>query len=66
MRNRSLPFLLDTWNCATAPYVYRTEREHKRESQRARAAMALIRSRYTYGRDYKELSNGALVPVSFA
>ena len=56
--------LINTYNESSSPSVPRTDAEHTAERQRARIALASIRRNYVEGRDYRELSNGALWPVS--
>ncbi len=56
--------LCSAWNHATNPSRPMTDREHHRASQYARAIKnRMIRSGIVYGKDYKELSNGALWPI---
>ena len=62
-RPKQLGELLKTINEATSPHTLRTDREHKRQEQRARAARTLLRARFTRGRDYTESENGLLFPV---
>ena len=59
----SLPYLLTEWNDYTAPYVMRTTAEHAECIARARVIDQTIRANWTYGRDWKELSNGMRIPV---
>ena len=59
----SLVGLINIYNEATAPYVMRTDEEHERCLAIAKEALAAIRSRFTLGRDYQELSNGMLWTV---
>lgn len=60
----SLVELLGVWNETTAPNVPRTESEHEENAVIARESKAEINRRFVYGRDYKELGNGSLWPVS--
>ena len=62
-RRNNLIALINTWNEASAPYVFRSDEEHAIENARAKTAMASIRRNYREGVDYNELSNGALWPV---
>ena len=62
-RRDNLIALINTWNEASAPYVFRSDEEHAIENARAKTAMASIRRNYREGVDYNELSNGALWPV---
>jgi hypothetical protein len=59
----SLVDLINTYNEATAPYVMRTAGEHDLCRAIAKESLAAIRSRFTLGRDYQELSNGMLWTV---
>lgn len=63
-RRNNLVELINTYNESSAPYVMRTDEEHKIEAQRAKIALGSIRRNFVYGVDYKELSNGALRPMS--
>jgi hypothetical protein len=63
-RRDNLIALINTWNEASAPYVMRSDAEHKVCNARAKMAMASIRRNYIEGVDYRELSNGALWPVA--
>lgn len=59
---RGLRSLLDIWNNATRPDVPRTEHEHKRQAQRARAANRALQARgFMYGIDWHELSDGSRI-----
>jgi hypothetical protein len=61
MKNHSLSDLCVMWNEATAPYVLRTDEEHHRQSQLARAIRNRIsRLGYRWGTHYYELSDGSL------
>ena len=59
---QSIVSLCASYNSATCPWAPRTEHEHSKQNVRARAALARIRSRFIEGRDYFELSSGALWP----
>lgn len=62
---RTVYGLCSAWNHATAPYLPMTEHEHARSSQYARAIKnRMARLGFTYGHDYKELSNGSLWPLA--
>lgn len=63
-RRNNLITLINTWNESTSPSVPRTDAEHEVERKRARIALGSIRRNYTEGRDYRELSNGALWPIA--
>lgn len=64
MTTRTLGALLTAWNDATAPYEPRTDHQHHRQAQRARAVnRALIAGGYVHGRDWRELSSGARIMV---
>jgi len=59
----SVSILCAAWNHATSPSRAMTDREHKRASAHARAIRGhLARIGYQLGRDYRELSSGALWP----
>ena len=61
---RSVSDLLNRWNEATAPYKPRTEHEHLRCNQLARAIRnEMKRMGLRENRDYRELSNGSLWPI---
>ena len=61
-----LSALLASWNQSSSPSIPRSEHEHKRHAQRARAIDGrLKRVGYFYGRDWRELSNGARWPEEF-
>lgn len=62
----NLVALINTYNESRSPSVPRTDEEHKIEADRARTALWSIRRNYREGVDYKELSNGALWPISSA
>jgi hypothetical protein len=63
-RHDNLIVLINTYNESSSPSVPRTDDEHSIERSRAKIALGSIRRNYTEGVDYKELSNGALWPVS--
>lgn len=63
MRN-SLVELINTYNESSSPSIPRTEEEHAIERERAKIALKSIRRNFVLGVDYKELSNGALWPIS--
>jgi hypothetical protein len=63
-RRDNLVALINTWNEASNPAVPRTDAEHAEERERARIALRSIRRNYREGLDYKELSNGALWPIT--
>lgn len=56
--------LINTYNDSSSPSVPRTDEEHAIERQRAKIALGSIKRNYIAGVDYRELSNGALWPVS--
>jgi len=57
--------LCAAYNHATNPSAYMSEADHKRSFAYARAIKSrMSRLGYLYGSHYKELSNGALWPVS--
>ena len=56
--------LINIYNEASSPSVPRTDEEHAIERQRAKIALGSIRRNFVVGVDYKELSNGALWPIS--
>jgi hypothetical protein len=59
-RREELNYLLARWNSATAPYVLRTDHEHKRTRQLARAIDNRIKRLGFYeDQDWKEWSSGA-------
>lgn len=64
MDANKLVSLIDTWNEATNPAALRTDAEHAECNERAREAMAEIRRNYRENRDYRELSNGMLWPLT--
>lgn len=59
MTPHNLVETLDAWNEATSPYAMRTEHEHHRQQQRARAADNRIRRNNW---EYRELDNGRRIP----
>ena len=62
---RSILGLCAAWNHATSPSRMMSDSEHKRSSTYARAIMNRIRRQgFAYGKDYRELSNGSLWPLS--
>lgn len=61
---RGIVALIDECNAATNPSVPRTDAEHEECRERARKAMNAIRSNFREGRDYRELSNGMLWPLT--
>ena len=63
-RRDNLIALINTYNEASSPSVPRTDEEHAIERARARCALSSIRRNYSDRIDYKELSNGALWPVT--
>lgn len=63
-RERCIWNLCGSWNFATNPARPMSELEHKKSNKYARTIMATIRSKFVYNRDYKELSNGSLWPLS--
>lgn len=63
-RRDNLIALINTYNESSSPSVARTDSEHAVERQRAKIALGSIRRNYVEGSDYKELSNGALWPIS--
>jgi hypothetical protein len=63
-RRDNLVALINTWNEATSPNVPRTDAEHEVQRQRARTALQSIRRNYVEGCDYRELSTGALWPIT--
>lgn len=63
-RKANLIALINTYNEASSPSVPRTDEEHKVERERAKIALGSIKRSYTFGVDYKELSNGALWPLA--
>jgi hypothetical protein len=51
---------LNMWNHATAPYILRTDHEHKRNRQLARAIENRMRkAHFIEGIHWKEFSNGS-------
>lgn len=56
--------LINTYNEASDPGAYRTDEEHAIERERAKKALREIRQHYIEGVDYRELSNGALWPIT--
>jgi hypothetical protein len=56
--DRTAVALCDTYNAATCPWVLRTDWQHHRQSQRARAAKRLLLCSGAY---YRELEDGRLV-----
>lgn len=62
--NYTLDELCMMWNSASSPYVLRTEHEHKRQRQLARAIdNRMIRLGYKYGIHWKEWSTGSRTPI---
>ncbi len=55
--------LINTYNESSSPSVPRTDEEHAIERDRARIALRSIKRNFIEGRDYRELSNGALWPI---
>lgn len=64
MERDNLIDLINTYNEASSPSVPRTEEEHVECNLRAKIARGSIRRNFIEGVDYKELSNGALWPIS--
>ncbi len=62
-RRDNLVALINTYNDSSSPSVARTDDEHAVERLRARTALNSIKRSYIEGRDYRELSSGALWPV---
>ena len=61
---RDLMRFINAYNESTNPSVLRTDHEHKRCSQRARAARRLLT--WYYGRkDYVEAESGRLYPTQY-
>lgn len=60
---RTTAGLCNTWNAATDPRVFRTDHDHARQRQRARAADALLRSTPHAGRWREFTHGGARWPV---
>lgn len=63
-RPSAMVSLLSDWNELTSPSTPRTEMEHQACREAARDVLATIKRRFIEGVDYKELSNGALWPIS--
>ena len=60
----TLAELCHKWNWATCPYTLRTDHEHRRCGQLAKATMNRIkRGGYYWDRDFKEWSNGTIYPI---
>jgi len=59
-RSYRLEGYLNRWNEATAPYVLRTDHEHKRMRSLARAIEhRMTREGFVENRDWREFSNGS-------
>lgn len=65
-RRNELIALINTYNESSSPSIPRTDEEHAIERDRARIALRSIRRNFIAGVDYRELSNGALWPISAA
>ena len=63
-RRDNLIALINTWNECTSPSTPRTEEEHEVCRFRAKVALGSIKRNFVEGVDYRELSNGALWPIS--
>lgn len=60
-KQRTTVALCDKWNKATCPYALRTDHEHHRNQQWARAIMNRLTSG---GHHFKYLTSGAVWPVN--
>jgi len=58
----SLIYLINRYNRYSAPYVLRTDHEHRRARAIARESLRRIEAKYREGVDYREFDNGALWP----
>jgi len=56
--------LCHIYNESTCPWKLRSDHEHRRHCQRARIALKFLRRQFRENRDYKELSSGALWPIT--
>ena len=64
-RTATITSLLVRWNHVTAPYILRTDHEHLRCRQIARAIEnKLRRLGASEGRDWREFSNGSRWPLT--
>lgn len=59
----SLIYLINRFNHYSAPYVLRTDHEHRRALAIARESLRRIRSRFIEGVHYREFDSGALWPI---
>ena len=62
MKPRTIATLCAIYNASTCPWKLRTDWEHRRHQTRAKIALRLIRAYFIEGRDYHEMSSGALWP----
>jgi len=59
----ALTALLNVWNYATAPYIFRTDEEHTRCRKVAKAIDARLRNMGVYGQ-WREFDSGYRWPIS--
>ena len=63
-KQRPIQYLCSRWNEATCPWALRSDHEHRRYRQLAKALENNLERFYSNGRHYRELDNGSLRPIT--